>query len=109
MNMRVIRKRVLIEIEEQQRESAGGIVLPEARKWRDQIGVVSKCGPEVTTLKPGDRVIYNKYSQLITIDSQQFRLVEEKNVLAVIESADVKVEGANQPLAGSVSDLEYLD
>jgi chaperonin GroES len=85
--------------------TAGGIIIPETAKGKPQEGVILAIGqgrytepdePGVrkgnkssqekifvkTTLKPGDRVIYEKYAgRNIEMDGEELILVREEDVL----------------------------
>ena len=86
---------VLVKQSEAEEKTAGGIVLPDTAKEKPQRGKVIATGPGKLLdsgkrgemgLKVGDEVFYGKYSGTeIKIDSEQYVILRETDVLAVIE------------------------
>ena len=58
--------RVLVEPAEAETKTAGGIIIPDTAKEKPQRGTVVAVGKgkkdEPMTVKPGDTVLYGKYS-----------------------------------------------
>ena len=87
--------RVVLEPVEAPQMSAGGIVIPDTAKEKTQEGVILAVGPGRKTdkgetikmdLKPGDRVIYSKYSgSEIKIVGKEYLIISEKDVLALVK------------------------
>ncbi len=87
--------RVLIQIEEQEQKTAGGILLPDTVKEKPQVGKVAAVGPGTKTdkgervapeVKEGDRVLYSKYAGTeIKIADTSYLLLAEKDILAIVE------------------------
>ena len=87
--------RVLVKQSEAEEKTAGGIVLPDTAKEKPQRGKVVAVGVGKLldtgkrgqmSLKKGDEVYYAKYSGTeIKIDAQQYVILRETDVLAVIE------------------------
>jgi len=74
--------RVLIK-PESFKETKHGIILPDEDK--PVIGAVVDAG-NVTTVKPGDRVIFSRYGfDEIVEGPERFYLVSEPNIIAVYE------------------------
>jgi len=79
---------------EAEQKTAGGIIIPDNAKEKPQKGEVIATGPGKTnekgakiemSLKKGDKVLYGKYSGTeITIDGQDYLIVRESDVLAII-------------------------
>lgn len=73
----------------------GGIVLPDTAKEKPQQAEVIAVGPGKLTesgkriemeLKKGDRVVFSKYGGTeISVDGQDYLILSERDVLAVIE------------------------
>jgi len=86
--------RVILKPMEAEQKTAGGIIIPDNAKEKPQKGEVVAVGPGKVndkgakiemTLKKGDKVLYGKYSGTeITIDGQDYLIVRESDVLAVI-------------------------
>ena len=71
MNLKPLADRLVVEPNEQEEVTAGGIILPETAKEKPQQGKVIAAGPGRTDdkgkrvdmeVKLGDRVLYAKYS-----------------------------------------------
>ncbi len=87
--------RVLVKQSEAEQVTAGGIVLPDSAKEKPQQGKVVAVGPGKLTdsgnrgemsLKKGDEVFYGKYAGTqIKIDDEEFVILRESDVLAIIE------------------------
>lgn len=82
---------VVILRDEPQRQSAGGILLPDAKiGFRPSFGVVVSVGPDVKSslVKPGVRVAIKPYSgQEVagTVRDDRYAVVKEDDVLAAID------------------------
>ena len=87
--------RVVIEREESEEPTAGGIVLPDAAKDKPARGKVVAVGDgrllddgsrSQLQVKPGDRVIFSSYAgETILIGEEEVMLMQEDHILAVIE------------------------
>ncbi len=106
-NLKVVKDRVLVEIEALPEKTSGGLFLPENREERDRIGIVRSVGGLVKTVQSGERVLYNVYSQSLEVDGKSYRVVKEENLLAVVDNGlDVRVPAKAQ---GSAANWENLD
>jgi chaperonin GroES len=87
--------RVVVEREESEARTAGGIVLPDTAKDKPARGVVVTIGDgklmddgsrSEMQVKPGDRVIFSSYAgETFKIDDRELLLMREDDILAVIE------------------------
>jgi chaperonin GroES len=94
MAVKPLDDRVLVKQSEAEERTAGGIVLPDTAKEKPQRGKVVATGPGKLldsgkrgemSVKKGDEVYYGKYSGTeIKIDSEQYVILRESDVLAVI-------------------------
>lgn len=85
---------VLIKPIEAEAKTASGIILPDSAKEKPQIGEVMAVGPghigpkgEVRpmSVKVGQHVMYKKWGgNEIKVDTDEWMLVEEKDILAVV-------------------------
>jgi chaperonin GroES len=101
VNLKPLGDRVVIEHVEQQEKSSGGVFLPDTAKEKPQEGIVRAVGSGRLTdegktlpmnVKPGDRVIYSKYSgSEVKIDGTEYLIVSEKDVLAVVDKVPAGV------------------
>ena len=88
--------RVVIKALEETEQMRGGLYIPDTAKEKPQQGEVVAVGPGKMTddgkrvapeLKVGDRVLYGKYSGTeVTVGDDQFLILRESVVLAVIKS-----------------------
>ena len=95
MAVKPLDDRVLVKQSQAEEKTAGGIVLPDTAKEKPQRGVVIAAGAgklmdngqrASMSLKKGDEVFYGKYSGTeIKIDGDEYVILRESDVLAVIE------------------------
>ena len=77
--------RVIATREEAATRTASGLYLPDSAKEKAVIAVVQATGPEVKSLKKGDRVVYKEYSTTeLKIDNVEYLIVKEEDVLATV-------------------------
>ena len=87
--------KVVVEREESQTKTAGGIVLPDSAKDKPSRGTIISVGTGKLLddgsrgemqVKRGDRVLFTSYApETITIDDEEYLLMSESDILAVIE------------------------
>jgi chaperonin GroES len=71
-------------IEEPVKQTESGILLGEAKE-KPAYAVVEAVGPEVKTVKVGDKIVYKEYSTTnIKIDDKENIIVKEEDVLATL-------------------------
>lgn len=94
MQIKPLLDRVLIEMEEAEETTKGGIILAGSAKEKPQIADVIEVGPggivdgkEVKMyVKKGDRVITSKYSGTeVKVDGKDYTIVRQSDILAVVE------------------------
>jgi chaperonin GroES len=95
VKVRPLDDRVLVKQCQAEEKTAGGIVLPDTAKEKPQRGVVVAAGPGKLldsgvrgemSLKKGHEVFYGKYAGAeIKIDGQEYVILRETDVLAIIE------------------------
>jgi chaperonin GroES len=77
--------RVVAVKEEAQTKTASGLYLPENAKEKAVAAVVQAVGPNVKTLKKGDKIIYKEYATTeLKLDGIEYLLVKEEDVLATL-------------------------
>jgi chaperonin GroES len=99
MNVRPLHDRVLAKRIEKTEEVRGGIIIPDTAKEKPQEAEVAAVGPgkyvdngnghkrQPLDVKAGDRILIGKYSGSdIKIDDEDYVILREDDVLAVIES-----------------------
>lgn len=87
--------RVVVEREESEQTTAGGIVLPDSAKNKPARGTVRSVGDgklcddgsrSPLQVKVGDRVLFSSYAgDEFKINDQELLLMREDDILAVIE------------------------
>jgi chaperonin GroES len=88
--------RIVVKALEETEQMRGGLYIPDTAKEKPQQGEVVAVGPGRMTdegkrvpseLKTGDRVLYGKYSGTeVTVGDEQYLILREADVLAVIKS-----------------------
>ncbi len=87
--------RVVVEREESEEKTAGGIVLPDSAKDKPSRGTIISVGDgrlladgsrSKLQVKVGDKVLFTSYApETITLGDQELLLMREEDILAVIE------------------------
>ena len=95
MNVRPLHDRIIVHRLEEGEQQIGGIIIPDTAKEKPQQGKVIAAGNGKANddgkripldVKAGDRILFGKYSgQEITLDGEEYLIVKEDEVLAVIE------------------------
>ena len=91
MNVQPLADRVLVQPQEAEEKTAGGIIIPDtAKKERPIEGKVLAVGQgtkdEEMVLKVGDKVLYGKYSGTeVELDGENFLIMRQSDVLAVVK------------------------
>ena len=96
MKIRPLQDRIVLTRVEEETQTAGGIIIPDTAKEQPQEGIVVATGKgkvrddgKVTPLdvKKGDRVLFGKYAgNDVTLDGEDYVILREDDVLAVIGS-----------------------
>lgn len=95
MKLKPLLDRVVIKRIEEENRTVGGIIIPDTAKEKPSQGVVVSVGPGgrdddgkliQMTLKPGDRVLFGKWSGTeIKIDGEDLIIMKETEVFGVLE------------------------
>jgi chaperonin GroES len=95
MNIRPLHDRVIIEREEEERTSAGGIVIPDSATEKPIRGKVIAVGSGKVTdsgdvrpldVKVGDKVLFGKYSGTeVKVDGNDFLVMREEDIVAIVD------------------------
>lgn len=80
MNRRVLGDRVLIDADKAP-EKIGSLLVVEDWKSVPPWGTVLEVGPDVTEVKPGDRVLFERYASIM-LEGQE-RICLERHIYAV--------------------------
>ena len=95
MSLKPLGNRGVVEPIEEEKITAGGIVLPETAKEKPQKGTVMSVGPGERDddgdripldVKDGDTVLFAKYAGTeIKIEGKKLLIMRESDLLAIIE------------------------
>jgi chaperonin GroES len=96
MKVRPLHDRIIVQRLEEGEQRVGGIIIPDTAKEKPQQGKVVAAGKgkakddgKVLPLdvKAGDTILFGKYSgQDIKIDGEEYLIMREDEVLAVLEA-----------------------
>ena len=94
MNIRPLHDRVIVKRVEEEKKSAGGIVIPDTAAEKPSQGEVVAVGPVKTDdngrtitmgVKPGDRVLFGKYSgQEFKLEGQDYLHMREDDIIGIV-------------------------
>ena len=96
MDVRPLHDRLIVRRHEEGEQNSGGIIIPDTAKEKPQRGTVIAAGSGMVgsggkrvplDIKAGDVILFGKYvSQEIKLDGEEFLIMREDEVLAVIET-----------------------
>ena len=100
MNVRPLHDRIIVQRIEEGEQKIGGIIIPDTAKEKPQQGKVIAAGAGKVKddgkrtpldVKSGDLILFGKYSgQEIKLDGEEYLIMREDEVLAVIEATEKK-------------------
>jgi len=100
MNVRPLHDRIIVQRLEEGEQKIGGIIIPDTAKEKPQQGKVIAAGNGkvkddgkrvALDVKAGDVILFGKYSgQEIKLEGDEFLIMREDEVLAVIDDAGNK-------------------
>ena len=95
INIQPLGDRIVLEREDSQETTAGGIVLPESAKDKPARGTILSVGPGrllddgsrgALQVQVGDRVLFSSYAgEGFKVGDEELLLMREDDILAVIE------------------------
>jgi len=88
MKVKPLLDKVMVKLEKNEAKTAGGIIIPDTAQEKTQQGVVVEIGDdkEVIKVKPGQKVMYDKYAGTqIKIDGEEHLILKMSDILAVVE------------------------
>jgi len=96
MRVRPLHDRIIVQRLEEEEQRVGGIIIPDTAKEKPQQGKVIAAGKGKAKddgkllpldVKEGDTILFGKYSgQEIKIEAEEYLIMREEEVLAVLES-----------------------
>ena len=100
MKVRPLHDRIIVQRIEGGEQKIGGIIIPDSAKEKPQQGKVVAVGNGkvkddggriALDVKAGDLILFGKYSgQEIKLDGEEYLIMREDEVLAVIDSSGSK-------------------
>lgn len=94
MKIRPLHDRVIVKRLEEERKSAGGIVIPDNAAEKPDQGEVIAVGPgkrneegkrEALDVKVGDRVLFGKYSgTAVKMEGTEYLVMREEDIMGVV-------------------------
>ena len=94
MKIRPLHDRVIVKRIEEERRSAGGIVIPDTAAEKPDQGEVLAVGPgkknedgkvSPVDLKVGDKVLFGKYSgTTVKVEGDELLVMREEDIMAVV-------------------------
>ena len=94
MKIRPLHDRVIVKRIEEEKKSAGGIVIPDTAAEKPDQGEVMAVGPgkknedgkvSPVDLKVGDKVLFGKYSgTTVKVDGDELLVLREEDIMAVV-------------------------
>jgi chaperonin GroES len=95
MKIRPLHDRVIVRRQEEERTTAGGIVIPDSATEKPSMGEVLAAGNGKVTdsgdvraldVKVGDKVYFGKYSGTeIKVDGEELLIMREDDIIAIVE------------------------
>jgi len=100
MKVRPLHDRIIVSRIDEGEQKIGGIIIPDSAKEKPQQGKVIAAGNGKSKddgkrvpldVKAGDLILFGKYSgQEIKLDGEEYLIMREDEVLAVIEGGESK-------------------
>ena len=93
--IRPLQDRVIVKRVKEEEKTKGGIIIPDSAKEKPIEGEVLAVGNgkvledgkvRALDIKPGDRVLFGKYSgQTVKVDGDELLVMKEEDLFAVVE------------------------
>ena len=93
--IRPLHDRVIIDQEEREQKTKGGIIIPDTVKEKPLIGKVVAAGTgrllengklQPLDVKAGDRVLFARYAGTeVELDGKKYLIMREEDILGIIE------------------------
>ena len=95
MNILPLNDRIIIKRYKEEEKTTGGILIPDSAKEKANKGEVISVGPgkildngnmQKVSVKPGDKVIFTKYSgNDIKINNEELLVLREEDIIGIIK------------------------
>src|SRR5918997_952586 len=104
MNFRPLHDRVAVKRVDEEQKTKGGIIIPDTAKEKPMQGEVLAVGPGarddkgelvVPDVKPGDRVLFGKWSGTeVKLDGEELLIIKESDIMGVLEEGVAQAQAA---------------
>ncbi len=75
------------KIKPEQSKTESGIILPNAPQKNANEGIVLAVGPDVKTIKTGNKVIFRNFSfDIVDTEDGKLLMIKDKDIMGVIKS-----------------------
>jgi chaperonin GroES len=95
MHFRPLHDRVVVRRIDAEEKTVGGIIIPDTAKEKPQEGAIAAAGPGARNeqgqlvpleVKPGDRVLFGKWSGTeVKLEGQDLLIMKESDLLGVVD------------------------
>lgn len=95
MAVKPLGDRIVVRALEAQEKTKSGIIVPDSAREKPQEGKVIAVGTgrlleeggiKALEIKPGDRVLYGKYSGTeVSLEGEEYLILKEEDILAVVQ------------------------
>ena len=84
MTLKPLNDRVVAVVDKPLEKTKSGILLGEAKE-KQAYAVVESVGPEVKSVKKGDKIVYKEYSTTeVKVDDVEYIILKEEDILATM-------------------------
>ena len=84
MTLKPLNDRVVAVVDKPLEKTKSGILLGEAKE-KPAYAVVESVGPEVKSVKNGDKIVYKEYSTTeVKVDDVEYIILKEEDILATM-------------------------
>lgn len=84
MALKPLKTNVVAVVEKPLEKTKSGILLGEVKE-KPAVAEVFAVGPEVKTVKKGDKIVYKEYSTTeIKMDDEEYIILKEEDILATL-------------------------
>ena len=85
MAIKPIGERVLVKLQEAETKTASGLYIPDTAQEKAQTGIIEAVG-EVSTIKVGDKVMYDKYAGTnIKYEGTDYLIIKAEDIIAIVD------------------------
>ena len=85
--VKAVLDRVFFRLDAKEKTTSGGIILTDSHEGEQTIGIVEAIGPDVSSVKVGDRVLFHVFDELPSYDPEVV-VVRESSLLGVFTDED---------------------